>query len=128
MAKWKIYDYVDPDKGNLIRSWALGLQKKERAKLNVRLDALAFHGDELIPGILSPTGVRSIFKLKIHGQVQLRPMLCVGPGDELAFTLLLGAFEISDDYEPRDAPLIAARLREALVKDLNRRRIHERVG
>jgi hypothetical protein len=129
MAKWTIYDYVDPVDGNLIRAWSSQLQKKERAKLNQRLDSLAMHGPELIPGILSPTGMASILKLKIHGQVQLRPLLCEGPGrGEEAFTLLLGAFEVSDDYVPTGAPLIASRAREALIKDLRRRVLHERVG
>jgi hypothetical protein len=129
MTKWTIYDYVDPVDGNLIRAWSSQLQKKERAKLNQRLDSLAMHGPELIPGILSPTGIASILKLKIHGQVQLRPLLCEGPGrGEEAFTLLLGAFEVSDDYVPRGAPLIASRAREGLIKDMRRRVLHERVG
>jgi len=129
MAKWTIFDYVDPVEGNLIRAWSARLQKKELAKLNHRLDSLAMHGPELIPGILSPTGTASILKLKIHGKVQLRPLLCEGPGrDEEAFTLLLGAFEVSDDYVPMGAPLFASRMRESLVKDMRRRVPHERVG
>ena len=129
MAMWTLFDYVDPEDGNLIKQWSAQLQKKERAKLNNRLDALTIHGPHLIPGILSPTGLPSIFKLKIHGQVQLRPLLCEGPGrGEEAFTLLLGAFEVSDDYVPMGAPLIASRMREFLVKDMRRRVVHERVG
>ena len=80
MPKWTIFDYVDPVDGNLIRAWTVRLQKKERAKLNQRLDSLAVHGAGMIPGIISPTGIPSIFKLKIRGKVQLRPMLCEGPG------------------------------------------------
>lgn len=129
MTKWTIFDYVDPVDGNLFREWSVRLQKKERAKLNQRLDSLAIHGTVMIPGILSPTGMPSIFKLKIHGKVQLRPMLCEGPGrGEEAFTLLLGAFEVSDDYVPKGAPKIAAEMREFLIKDLRRRVSHERVG
>jgi hypothetical protein len=129
MAKWTIFDYVDPVDGNLFKAWSARLQKKELAKLNNRLDALAIHGPELIPGILSPTGMPSIFKLKIRGQVQLRPLLCEGPGrGEEAFTLLLGAIELSDDYVPLGAPLIASRMRESLIKDMRRRVLHERVG
>jgi hypothetical protein len=87
------------------------------------------HGTGLIPGILSPTGIPSIFKMKIHGKVQLRPMLCEGPGrGEEAFTLLLGAYEVSDDYVPIGAPLIASRMRESLIKDMRRRVLHERIG
>ncbi|HVC46285.1 MAG TPA: hypothetical protein VND90_03470 [Terracidiphilus sp.] len=129
MPKWTIFDYVDPVEGNLFKAWSSCLQKKELAKLNNRLDALSTHGPELIPGILSPTGLASIFKLKIHGNVQLRPLLCEGPGrGEEAFTLLLGAFEVSNDYVPIGAPLIASRMRESLIKDMRRRVIHERVG
>jgi len=129
LAKWTIFDYVDPVDGNLFMQWSARLQKKERAKLNQRLDSLAIHGPGLIPGILSPTGTPSIFKLKIHGKVQLRPLLCEGPGrGEDAFTLLLGAFEISNDYVPKGAPLMAARMRECLIKDVRRRVLHERVS
>jgi hypothetical protein len=129
MPKWTIYDYVDPVDGNLFRAWSSRLQKKERAKLNQRLDSLSIHGPGLIPGILSPTGVPSILKLKIHGKVQLRPLLCEGPGrSEEAFTLLLGAFEVSDDYVPLGAPYIAAQMRESLIRDMRRRVLHERVG
>ena len=129
MIKWTIYDYVDPVNGNLIKVWCTRLQKKERAKLNQRLDSLAMHGPSLIPGILSPTGMSQIFKLKIHGKVQLRPMLCEGPGrGEQAFTLLLGAVEVSNDYVPLGAPLLASRMRESLIKDMQRRVPHERVS
>ena len=129
ISTWTIYDYVDQDRGNLIRVWSSQLQKKELAKLNQRVDSLALHGPGLIPGMLSPTGVPNIFKLKIHGRVQLRPLLCEGPGkDEAAFTLLLGAIEVSWNYEPRDAPELAAKYRELLIKDMRRRVPHERVS
>jgi hypothetical protein len=58
------------------------LAKKEKAKLNQRIDSLELYGTDLIPGIVAPTGVASILKLKIHGKVQLRPMLCEGPGEK----------------------------------------------
>ena len=126
---WAIYDYLHPTHGNLIKDWSLGLQKKERAKLNQKIDALAMYGTDLIPGIVAPTGVSSIFKLKVHGHVQLRPMLCEGPGTaELAFTFLLGAKEIQSEYEPRGAPQTAAEYRQDLMSYPERRRQHERVN
>lgn len=128
MAKYAIYDYVDPVEGNLVKTWSIGLQKKERAKLNAKIDALAMHGPELIPGLLSPTGIPSIFKLKVKGQVQLRPMVCEGPGRELAFTLLLGAKEISSEYEPANAPGKAAEIRNDLLAHPERRVEHERIS
>jgi hypothetical protein len=128
MRKYTIYDYVHPVNGNLMRSWSMELQKKEKARLNSKIDALSLHGSELIPGILAPTGVPSIFKLRAKGQVQLRPMLCEGPGHaEHAFTFLLGAKEVSWGYVPAGAPELAADLRNDLIQHPERRVKHERV-
>jgi hypothetical protein len=128
MAKYIVYDYVHPAEGNLVKTWSLRLQTKERAKLNAKIDILALHGPELIPGLLSPTGTPSIFKLKVRGQVQLRPMVCEGPGFEPSFTLLMGAKEISFEYEPAGAPEKAAEIRSDLLAHPERRVVHERVS
>jgi hypothetical protein len=128
MVKFTIYDYVDPIEGNLMKTWSLGLQKKELAKLNAKIDALEMYGNDLIPGILSPTGTASIFKLKIQGQVKLRPMVCEGPGNKPSFTFLIGAKEISWGYEPAGAPDIASRIRQDLLHHPERRIKHERVA
>ena len=62
--------------------------------------------------------------------MKLRPLLCEGPGrgDEGVFTFLLGAFEISWNYDPPNAHNIAADLRKDLIANPLRRRIHERVS
>ncbi len=125
MPPWLIYDYVHPTHGNLMRAWRSGLQKKERAKLDNRIDALELHGTELIPGIVAPTGEASILKLKVQGQVKLRPMLCEGPGaGERAFTFLLGAKEIAWEYVPAGAPQTAAEYRKDLIHNPIRRTLH----
>ena len=109
-----------------MRDWAVHLQTNERAKLDFRVDALEEHGTELIPGIVSPTGVSSIFKMKVQGQVKLRPMLCEGPGDKISFTFLLGAKEVQWEYEPAKAPETAAEYRKDLIAEPTRRCLHER--
>lgn len=112
-----------------MKAWSMGLQKKERAKLNAKIDALEMYGTDLIPGILSPTGVASIFKLKAQGQVKLRPMVCEGPGmGESAFTFLIGAKEISWKYDPPQAHKIASGVRDELIAHPDRRTPHERVA
>ena len=127
--KWAIYDYLHTERGNLMKGWSDGLQKKERAKLNQKIDTLAVHGTVLIPGIVAPTGVNCIFKLKVQGPVKLRPMLCEGPGtSESAFTFLLGAKEVQSKYEPRRAPQTAAEYRQDLINHPERRGQHERVN
>jgi hypothetical protein len=123
-----ICDYVNPTKGNLIRRWRDGLQKSERAKLDFKVDALALHGTHLIPNMVAPTGVPSIFKLKVQGKVKLRPMLCQGPGDSESFTFLLGAKEIQFEYEPSKADETAAAYRKDLIANPNRRELHERTN
>lgn len=111
-----------------MKAWSIGLQKKERAKLNAKIDALAMYGADLIPGILSPTGTQSIFKLRVQGRVKLRPMVCEGPSHgEPAFTFLLGAKEISWNYEPSDALKRAAEIRADLIAHPERRIEHERI-
>jgi hypothetical protein len=129
MAKSSIYDYIHPVDGNLMKKWSAGLQKKERAKLNSKIDALEMHGADLIPGILSPTGVPNIFKLRVKGKVQLRPLVCEGPGHgKLAFTFLLGAKEISSEYDPANALEMAEEIRNELLVHPERRTKHERVS
>ena len=127
MPKWTICDYVHPGYGNLMRAWSARLAKKEKAKLNQRIDSLELYGTDLIPGIVAPTGVASILKLKIHGKVQLRPMLCEGPR-AATFTFLLGAKEVQDAYDPSGAPETAAEYRKDLFANPKVRQIiHERV-
>jgi hypothetical protein len=125
MPPWLIYDYLHPTHGNLMRQWCSSLQKKERAKLDQKIDALSLHGKDLIPGIVVPTGEPCIYKLKVQGQVKLRPMLCEGPGNEQAFTFLLGAREISWAYEPSGAPKTAGEYRDDLMRNPTRRTLHD---
>lgn len=78
--------------------------KAQIAKMEEKLDKLQLVGKELFPQILTGTEAAGILKLRIHGNPQLRPLLCYGPHSiETEFTLLLGAKEVSFNYDPRDA-------------------------
>jgi len=125
---WTIYDYVHPTHGNLMRPWCDRLQAKEKAKLDFKVDALEKHGTDLIPGMVAPTGTPAIFKLKVQGVVKLRPMLCEGPRDKVSFTFLIGAKEVQWQYEPADAPAVAADYRRDLIANPQRREAHERIN
>lgn len=109
--------------------WTQGLEKRLRAKLNAKLDMLARVGPDLPPSLLSNTRSPHIRKLRIQGNVALRPMLCEGPvnvGTE--FTLLLGANERDRRLVPADADHNAeTRRREVLRNPTERRCDHERV-
>jgi hypothetical protein len=63
---------------------------------------------------------KHIYKLVIHGQRMLRPMLCKGPFQmDTEFTLLLGAIEINSKLD--HDPAVATENREILLVDRTRR-------
>lgn len=125
-----LYDYLSGRGFNEIEAWTEALQTRERAKLNQRLDMLEHKGEELFPQILCGTKVAGVMKLRVHGPVQLRPLLCRGPAvGEKAYTLLIGAKEVGSKYSPRNAESTAASRKSEVANDLaNRRANHERVA
>lgn len=127
---YTLFDYLDSSGHNSIKSWTESLQKTDRAKLHERLDKLAKHGDALIPRILTGTTVAGISKLRIHGRVQLRPLLCKGPiSVDEEYTLLAGAKEVQDKLTPRGIELTAlARKKEVATNNKKHRKEHERVA
>ncbi|MHB9085672.1 MAG: hypothetical protein ACYC2V_04505 [Thiobacillus sp.] len=114
----------------MFKDWTQGLQKKELAKLNAKLDMLEMHGADLFPNTLSGTNTAGIQKLRVHGKVQLRPLLCLGPIDvDAEFTLLMGATERDSKLVPEDADKTADAHKNSVLADSNnRRKKHERVG
>jgi hypothetical protein len=128
---WALYDYVDAQGRNDFEAWSANLQKPELAKLNRKLKALEDNGPDLLPQMLAGPlkGYAHIYKLKINGRVALRPLLCKGPIDnEREFTLLKGAFEVGNRWEPPNAPSEAVNRRGYVIADpSNRRTPHVKV-
>lgn len=126
---FKLFDFLNDHGKNEFKEWCSSLQKDQKGKLNNRLDQLALHGDTLMPEILAGTDVAGILKLRIRGNVQLRPMLTKGPISVTGeYTLLLGAKEIGGILEPKKAPEIADKNKAQIIKDpKNRRAKHERI-
>nr|WP_281719946.1 hypothetical protein [Nitrosomonas nitrosa] len=126
---YKLYDYINQNGRNEFKEWTEKLQLKELAKLNERLDKLEQHGKDLLPQMLSDTSEVVLKKLKVRGQVQLRPLLCYGPIDtDREFTLLKGAKEIQSKWEPKDAIKKALKKRQEVINNPGaRRRSHEQV-
>jgi hypothetical protein len=123
----KLYDYLDASGTNVFAAWTRHQQKIQRVKLDARIDMLEEHGESLFPEILTNTHVRGIRKLRIKGGVQLRPLLCRGPHSDDEYTFLMGAKEVGDKWDPRDAPEIADGRKAVIAGDKNRRCEHERV-
>jgi len=128
---YKLYNYLNEHGFNVIKQWTEGLQKRDRARLNQKLDMLAQHGTSLPPNLLSDTGSPHIKKLRITGKKvpTLRPMLCKGPiNNDGEFTLLQGAIEKDRKLIPSDAVNLAENHRNAVITDPSRRCDHERVS
>lgn len=124
-----IYDFVNSNGQNEFKKWTVELQKKQRIKLNEKLDKLEIYGAALYPHMLSGTSVAGIQKLRVRGNVELRPLLCHGPVDvKNEFTLLMGAKEVEDELVPKNAASIADSKKSEVIKEPTKRRTeHEKV-
>ncbi len=111
---WKLFDYINGRGINEIAEWTRRLQKPERIKLRAKLDMLIKAGADLPPQLLMKAEVPYIYKLKVQGNPKLRPMLCQQhltfteketeeKIDEEVFILLIGAKEISWEFDPPNA-------------------------
>jgi hypothetical protein len=120
-----LYDYCD-QKGNKIAEWGRGQPKSQLAKLNAKLDAIANAAPDLVDALLAGVnGYPHLRKIKIHGNPQLRPLLCKGPiNNENEFTLLCGTREIQSKLQPSAS--LAEERRLALKEDATKRCPHER--
>lgn len=127
---YKLFDYIDASGKNPFKEWTKDLQKRALGKLNQKLDSLEKHGETLYPDPLTGSSVAGIQKLRIRGNVQLRPMLCHGPiAHDTEFTLLCGAIEVGGNLVPTNAPSKAEERKAEVVEDPeNRRKDHERVS
>lgn len=127
--KINLFDFKDSDGENVIQCWAdrFPLQKKDRGRLDSKIDMLESAGDNLPPKLLTPTKVRHIMELVVNGQVAFRLMLCRGPFDvKSEFTFLFGATEKDRKYIPKDSPKIADRNRANLISNPSQRCKHGR--
>lgn len=122
-----LYDYVDEHGRNQIYIWTHSLQTKERIKLQYKLDDLVMHGEGLRPQMLTDSGVPGVLKLRVHGGVQLRPLLCKGPVNmHSEFTLLAGAIEIGSKLKPAGISATAAERKEDVRRTPHKlRKLHE---
>lgn len=68
-------------------------------------------------------GQQSIYKLKVRGSVQLRPMVCIGPFGLDEWTVLYPATEVGNVLCPADAARLAEERRKEILADPNRRQL-----
>jgi hypothetical protein len=128
---YDLFDFVDNRGRNILLEWARdeGLTKRDRGQIDQKIDMLEMNGFALHPNLLvGPINKQKhVYKLVIHGQRMLRPMLCKGPFQmEDEFTFLQGAIEIN--FKLNRDPADATANRETLLKNPKRRTVHERFG
>src|ERR1035437_1690944 len=131
MDRYTLYDFLDHRLNNVILQWVRDekITVRDRAALNQKIRRLAQMDYELAiqTKLLAGPIHKHVYKLVIHGDVMLRPMLCRGPIDnELEYTLLLGAVEVGGKL-PLGAKEQAEANRETILTDKSRRCDHERI-
>lgn len=127
----RLYEWIDASGAGVVSGWKL--QKKQSIKLDAKLPLLRTaevspSGKvELPPSLIGGPGIdgyASIYKLKIHGNVALRPMLCLGPLNlDREWTILARAVEKDGELKPTDAAATAESRRQEILKDPNSRRL-----
>jgi hypothetical protein len=137
MYRWRIYEYIENNGESAIGRWLReeDISDRDRGQLLQKLDLLAMHGTDLSTGILAgPIASKKkrakfqshIYKLVVHGQRMLRPMLCRGPiNKDSEFTLLIGAIEVGGVLSV-DAIEAESRRQEILQNPANKRRLNGR--
>jgi hypothetical protein len=135
--RWSIYEYVENGRST-IHKWLRDedITERDRGQLVAKMDMLAKDGTDLWPGILAgpikskrePKKLKPshIYKLVVHGQRMLRPLLCRGPIDMTKeFTFLIGAIEKGNvlDVDALDAE---SRRQEVIVDSEGKRELNGR--
>ena len=125
-----IWHYIDRDGRDVVTEWASSIPKRQLGKLQNQIDRLALYGSALKPLPLSDAGQPPLLKFKIHGDVELRPiiwqMIEAPRAEDEEFVLLAGAIEVSWKYVPLNVLEIAEYRRQELLKDENRKARHSR--
>lgn len=122
---FSLYDYIDEGGENVILSWRSRLTARSKAQFDSKLHMLEISGPNLGPKLLAGPIKKTghIYKLIIHADVMLRPMLCKGPFEmNTEFTLLIGAKEVQGVLIP--GPESAVENRAILLANKGRRKSH----
>jgi len=105
---WCFLDYVDDDGENQIKPWLDSLPKAAKVKINAvlrRLEVRELLGEPEMKQLKGACD--GLLEVRVRdSRVQYRPLGCYGPGNH-EVTLLIGAVEKGNKFEPRTACAIA---------------------
>jgi hypothetical protein len=126
-----LWDFLDNRGRNVILQWARIQTTRDRGMLNQRFDRLVQidFGLAITSKLLAGPIYKHIYKMQIHGDVQLRPLLCRGPiNNDAEYTLLLGATERDRKLTPRAKEQAELNRAQVLASPSTRRTRHERIS
>jgi hypothetical protein len=131
MDDYELWDFLDARGINVILQWVKDdkLTKRDRAALNQKIRRLQQMDYSLAiqTKLLAGPIYRHVYKLVIHGDVMLRPMLCRGPiKNESEYTFLFGAVETGGNV-PAGSVEKAEDNRQVILNDNKRRCEHARI-
>lgn len=123
---WEIYDYLTPSGKNDIYKWAMSFNDERRGKFEQKLDVLRKQGVDVPKDLLAYLG-NEIYKLKVQGKPQLRPLLCrsIVDKDLKEFTILIGVIEENGKFRPSDAVKQAGNRLAELLENSVQRCVHK---
>lgn len=129
--RYRLWDFLSERGRNSIVEWVRQdrLTVRDRAALNNKFKRLAQIEYDLAikTKLLAGPIYKHVYKLVIHADVMLRPMLCRGPIEvDGEYTMLLGAVEVGGEL-PAGSEQKAEERREIVVRDPTRRCPHERI-
>src|SRR6187431_2504298 len=110
----RLYEYVDRRGIGVFEAWYDGLQKAQKAALDVKIKAVINAGEpgDQRHGELPPNMFRgpvrqgnkvypNSYKSTVQGKVKLRPVACKGPiAVNEEWTILVPAIEVGGQLEP----------------------------
>ena len=109
------------NQNNDVDIWIKGLSVKARARLDAIIRHMEITKDWTRTPYFSPlTGYSGICEIKFIVQnKQYRPLGCYGP-EENEYTILIGAYEIGNRFEPLNAPQMALARRLEILEGRGR--------
>lgn len=118
MKEWTFKIFVTDDGFSDVREWLNGLPPKAKARMDKIILYLEIIKDWTKIAWFSPLkGYNGIFEMKfIVDNTQYRPLGCYGP-ERKTFTLLMGAIEQGNKFNPRRAPEIALQRRGLILNN-----------
>ena len=128
----RLWDFLSARGENVILRWVKDerLTMRSRAVLNQKLERLCQMDFDLAIGtrLLAGPIYKHVYKLVIHSDVMLRPMLCRGPVEnDSEYTLLLGAIEMGGKLPLGSKEQAEENRNIVLANPETRRREHERI-